>query len=304
LGSSAYILGLGTLAFSLTTGTIAGVTALLVGVFYIKFVEEKELRARFGNAYDDYCRQTPFLLPLGNLFGPSKARAADANRPQGSEENAESLPDSLPTKGRVLVKAALVYDQVQPFVTLGQEARMNRWIAERIRPPDGARVLDVGCGTGLLTVQIAEGAPGCFVEGIDASGPMIRVARQKRTRPNCTFRQALAEELPYPNEHFDLVTSALFFHHVDRELKRRCLTEIYRTLKPGGLLVIADMDKPYTIMGWLLSYGAWLLFRQPEIKENLDGVLREEVGQSGFDAIEDRGQFSGYIRVFSARRPE
>lgn len=68
LGSSAYILGLGTLLFSPTTGFIAGITALLVGILYIKLVEEKELCIRFGEEYEAYRRDTPLLIPCGRLF--------------------------------------------------------------------------------------------------------------------------------------------------------------------------------------------------------------------------------------------
>jgi protein-S-isoprenylcysteine O-methyltransferase Ste14 len=71
LGSSTYILGLGTLVFSLTTGLIAGVTALLVGIVYIKLVEEKELCIRFGEEYEAYRRDTPLLIPCGRLFRKS-----------------------------------------------------------------------------------------------------------------------------------------------------------------------------------------------------------------------------------------
>lgn len=220
---------------------------------------------------------------------------------RGTEQNSVA-PAALPTRGRVLVHAASVYDQVQPFVTLGQESRLNRWLAGQIELLDGGQVLDVGCGTGLLTIQIAERHPQLQVVGIDASRPMIEQAIRKRSRPNCEFRQALGEDLPFADQSFELVTSALFFHHVDRELKQRCLQEILRVLKPGGTLLIADMDRPYTWLGWLMSWTAWTLFRQPEIKENMDGVLREEISRVGFSDLCELGRFSGYIRVIRTAR--
>ena len=227
------------------------------------------------------------------------------NTPQNtSQDPHQSGPDALPTRGRVLVHAAVIYDAVQPFVTLGQEARLNRWLAEQIKLPDGGRVLDVGCGTGLLTVQIAQGHPGLQVIGIDASRPMINVAKRKRGSDNCHFQQALGEDLPFPDAHFEMVTSALFFHHVDRELKQQTLQEIRRVLKPGGELLIADMDKPYTPLGWAMSWTAWKLFRQPEIKENMDGILREEIESVGFLNLTELARFSGYIRVLHALRSE
>ncbi|MEJ2202261.1 MAG: methyltransferase domain-containing protein [Desulfuromonadaceae bacterium] len=221
-----------------------------------------------------------------------------------SRQNRPSAPDALPTRGRVLVHAATIYDLVQPLVTLGQEARLNQWLAEQIQLPAGAQVLDIGCGTGLLTARIARKHPQLRVMGIDASKPMINVAIRKRATANCHFQQALAEELPFPAAHFELVTSALFFHHVDRELKQRTLQECRRVLKPGGRLLIADMDRPYTPLGWAMSWTAWKLFRQPEIKENMDGILREEIVRAGFTDLTELGRFSGYIRVLRAESPK
>jgi len=209
---------------------------------------------------------------------------------------------SLPTRGRVLVKAASVYDAVQPVVTLGQESRLNRWVANKVKLSKDQSVLDVGCGTGLLTYEISKANPESEIFGIDASEPMIDVARRKRSNEKCNYRQALGENLPFEDESFDVVTSALFFHHVDYELKQKCLSEAFRVLKKGGKLLIADMGKPYTFMGVLLSYGAWIFFRQPEIKENIDGVLDRLIPEAGFDNFEKIARFSGYITVISARK--
>jgi ubiquinone/menaquinone biosynthesis C-methylase UbiE/protein-S-isoprenylcysteine O-methyltransferase Ste14 len=290
-GALCYLFGLGALCFSLATALLALLAGTLVAIAYIRLVEERELAIRFGDAYLAYRQCTPFLLP----------RARCRVRPPDSTPPADS-PDALPTRGRVLVKAAAIYDAVQPLVTLGQEASLNRWVAEQIAVPAGARILDVGCGTGLLTAQIAARHPEVQVIGIDASRPMIAQATRKRETANCRFQQALGEELPFADAGFELVTSALFFHHVDRELKLRALEEIARVLKPGGVLLVADMDRPYTWLGWVMSWVAWKLFRQPEIKENMDGVLREEIVRAGFGDLREIGRFSGYIRVLHARR--
>ncbi len=211
---------------------------------------------------------------------------------------------SLVTDGRVLVKAASVYDLVQPLVTLGQEKRLNQWLAKYIKIPARSSVLDVGCGTGLLTAAIAASHPDVTVIGIDASTTMIAVADRKRRSQNCTYQTALAEKLPFPAATFAAVSSALFFHHVHFELKKRCLQEIYRVLKPGGRIIIADMDVPYTKLGWSLSLGAWLLFRQPEIKENIAGKLNGLITECGFEDVEKPARFSGYISVWSAVKGE
>ncbi|WP_147822306.1 methyltransferase family protein [Salidesulfovibrio onnuriiensis] len=63
LGMMIYLLGLGTAFFSLVTGLVALLVAFAVGGSYHHFIEEKELRARFGEEYEQYRRGTPFLIP-------------------------------------------------------------------------------------------------------------------------------------------------------------------------------------------------------------------------------------------------
>lgn len=208
----------------------------------------------------------------------------------------------LQTRGRVLLKAAAVYDLLQPVMMLGSGNRLMRLTAEQAAPAKDERILDVGCGTGLLAHTLAVRNPSATFVGIDASAPMVRVATRKRSRANCSFKAALAEDLPFEDESFDAVVSSLFFHHVDADLKGRSLQEIRRVLRPGGRLIVADMGQPYTLFGRVLAYGAWMFFEQPEIMENIKGLLPEMIKDCGFIDLREAYRSSGYIYVYTARK--
>jgi SAM-dependent methyltransferase len=123
----------------------------------------------------------------------------------------------------------------------GRELRRRAAILARLRP--GEQVLDVGCGTGTLALEVARrvGRAG-RAAGIDPSPEQIARARAKVARRHLPieFQVGVIEQLAFPDQTFDAVLSTLMMHHLPAPLKRQGLAEIARVLKPGGRLVIAD----------------------------------------------------------------
>ncbi len=114
-----------------------------------------------------------------------------------------------------------------------------------LRP--GERLLDAGCGTGYVALQVAECYPGTQVHGVDLSPPMIDHAQSAAARRGLpvTFRVASILSLPYPDEHFDAVTTNIMFHQLERlEHKEQAAREIARVLRPAGRYVSAEFDTP------------------------------------------------------------
>jgi len=143
------------------------------------------------------------------------------------------------------------YDGVVQVMALGQAGRLRRATVEFAQITSGERVLDVGCGTGDLTLLAKERAGSAGqVCGLDAAPEMIEVARQKAARKHADvdFRAGFIEQLPYPDASFDVVLSSLMMHHLPADLKPLALAEIRRVLrrpdavsgKPNGRLVIVD----------------------------------------------------------------
>jgi ubiquinone/menaquinone biosynthesis C-methylase UbiE len=108
-------------------------------------------------------------------------------------------------------------------------------------PVLGEQVLDVACGTGLVTFEAARTVmPDGAVLGVDLSGRMVEVARQRATDlslPNCRFVRMDAEALALPDGSFDLALCALGLMYVPDA--GRALREMRRVLRPGGRIAIA-----------------------------------------------------------------
>ena len=213
---------------------------------------------------------------------------------------------SAETSGRTLDYAAPVYDLLEPLLLLGRQSEYDRDIVDLLRPRPWERILDVGCGTGVLTRMIGDRLDpeaGGGAAGIDAAARMIRIAARKRQTAATRFHTAAAERLPFEDGSFDAAVSSLFFHHVDLRLKREALAEAFRVLRPGGRLVVADMHIPTTAMGWLVSHVARWFFLQPEIGENTRGLLTEAMAAAGFTAPKVERYYFGYIALFTCRKP-
>lgn len=137
------------------------------------------------------------------------------------------------------------YDALVNVISLGRERKLRQTTADLAQLQPGEQVLEVGCGTGSLTIVARErvGQQG-KAAGIDPSPQMVERARQKaiRAKLDVDFRLAAIEDLPYPDNTFDAVLSSLMMHHLPEHLQRSGLAEVYRVLKPGGRLAIVDQQ--------------------------------------------------------------
>lgn len=154
------------------------------------------------------------------------------------------------TKGLIL-DTGWRYDLMEKFFDTfflrGKLHELRQKTADLARIQSGDKVLDVGCGTGTLAMLVAPrvGATG-QVFGIDPGGQQIARARSKAARRDLSieFQVGVIEHLDFPDQTLDAVLSTLMMHHLGEGLKRQGLAEIYRVLKPGGRLVIADFKRP------------------------------------------------------------
>lgn len=159
--------------------------------------------------------------------------------------HSHSVEQPTQTEGR-LIRWSPYYDLAVHITTFGQAYRLRNMAADQALIKPGDSVLDVGCGTGEVTLLAKTRAKHGTVYGIDPAPEMIAAARKKATRKGLEidFRVGVIEALPFPDASLDVVTSSLMMHHLPETLKVRGLAEVYRVLKPGGRLLIADFLRP------------------------------------------------------------
>ncbi len=188
------------------------------------------------------------------------------------------------TRGRTIHWAHL-YDILTGFLWLGKERAMREMTLDLAAVQPGETVLDVGCGTGGLTIpaKARAGATG-VVHGVDPAPEMIERARQKAARQglDVCFQAGVIEALPFPADHFDVVLSSLMLHHLPDDLKRAGFQDIYRVLKPGGRFLAVDLQPPALPV---IKHLATLFFGHDMMRSNLH-VLPPVMQDAGFVAVE------------------
>ena len=146
------------------------------------------------------------------------------------------------TDGYFSEHSAEVYELGVELLFRGTADVMRRQIVPPItrflRDESATRLLDIGCGTGRTLHQIARTHPSLRLWGVDLSPAYIEVAR-RRVR-DAALAIENAEHLPFADGTFDVVTSVYLFHELPRNARRNVVREMFRVLRPGGLLVIED----------------------------------------------------------------
>jgi demethylmenaquinone methyltransferase / 2-methoxy-6-polyprenyl-1,4-benzoquinol methylase len=161
--------------------------------------------------------------------------------PGNSFQGEESVSKQASDVQDMFERIAPRYDLMNRLMTAGQDAR---WRCEVIRLAEltpGARLLDLGAGTGDLARQALFQQPACRPLAADFTLGMM-FAGQPRPGPRLEWCAADALRLPFPDESFDAVVSGFLLRNV-ADL-HQALSQQYRVLKPGGRLVVLDTTRP------------------------------------------------------------
>lgn len=198
------------------------------------------------------------------------------------------------------------YDALVRWTT--REAVFKDALLAQLGSVPGERLLDVGCGTATLSVELARRFPEARVVGLDADAAALSIARAKAAdaRVRLDLEQAFADRMPFAPASFDCAVSSLFFHHLRPDTKRAVLAEILRVLKPGGSLHVADWGRP----GGLAMRTAFLLVQVLDgfetTRDSVAGVLPDLMSEAGFAGVRHTRDFAtalGTMALYSAAKP-
>ena len=180
---------------------------------------------------------------------------------------------------------------------------VTRFLRDAALPPGRVRLLDVACGTGRTLRQLATAHPDLRYHGVDLSPYYVMAARRLLADvPEVSLAVENGEALPYADGAFDVVTSVYLFHELPRNARRNVVAEMWRVLRPGGLLVIEDSCQPADspeLAGVLANFP--VEFHEPFYQDYLGDDLAAIVREHGFtvDSVEPHL----VAKVVVARKP-
>jgi SAM-dependent methyltransferase len=197
------------------------------------------------------------------------------------------------------------YDTVVRITT--RERTFKSALIQSLILANGSRVLDVGCGTGTLTLWIKQRHPTAVVTGLDGDSQALLIAANKARVQSLdvAFTCGLSFDLPYPDQSFDHVVSSLFFHHLSWCDKLRTAREIGRVLKPGGQLQVADWGRPSNALIRAGFFLVQVLDGFANTRDHVGGRLPLLFQEAGFESVSVCRQIDtllGTITLVGARK--
>jgi|SRR5581483_2022631 len=187
-----------------------------------------------------------------------------------------------------------LYDPLLKWVM--REETFKRKLIQHARIQPRMSVLDLGCGTGTLTLMLKLAHPNANVTGMDGDEDVLKIARDKSRGADIQWDKGLASALPYPDSTFDRVVTSLVIHHLVTEDKRLAFKEVYRVLrspdpasgKPRGELYVLDFGTPHSS---LTRFMTKYMRRLEEAADNFDGLIPRFVAEAGFGAVQEAENF-------------
>jgi demethylmenaquinone methyltransferase/2-methoxy-6-polyprenyl-1,4-benzoquinol methylase len=189
------------------------------------------------------------------------------------------------------------YDLITRLLSFGRDQQWKTHLVALAEPRAGLRALDLASGTGDIALALA--VRGCRVCALDVTLRMLQLARAKCVGGDLTFVTGDMMALPFPAAAFDLVTTGYGIRNVPRI--ETAIAEIGRVLRPGGLLLSLDFNRPSnaamrgTYLAYLTAVGAalgWVLHRDPDTYRYIPESIRRYPGATGVATLLSRAGFA------------
>ena len=193
-----------------------------------------------------------------------------------------------------------LYDSISRVAGLavGGETRFRQLAWQGLPIAPDTKILDLCCGSGQTTQVLV--ARSHHVTGLDASPLSIR--RAQRNVPQATYVEAFAENIPLPDQTFDLVHTSAAMHEMTPELLPQIFQEVYRILKPGGYFALVDFHQPTNpLMMPGIALFFWL-FETETAWQLLNTDLVEKLQSTGFAKVDRTLYASGSLQVIQAQK--
>ncbi|MET9214602.1 MULTISPECIES: class I SAM-dependent methyltransferase [unclassified Nocardia] len=188
------------------------------------------------------------------------------------------------------------------FTTVFFLGRQRRLLAEFVAAAGiapGQRTLDIGCGPGKLVRAsgVATGPSGAAV-GVDPSAIAVDDNRRRDRAAHHRYEQAPAQELPFDDGEFDVVTCTFVMHHIPEQHRTAAIAEMWRVLRPGGRLLLADASLTPRARRLLAPFfGGGNPFADADIRHYTD-----QLRATGFTEL-DFTQSKYQTGILTARKP-
>jgi ubiquinone/menaquinone biosynthesis C-methylase UbiE len=181
-------------------------------------------------------------------------------------------------------------------------ASMRRGLLAQMGDLNNKKILDVGSGTGTMSILIKQAFPVAEVVGLDGDPQILEIASSKARSLglDIQFDQGMSFDLPYPRESFDVVLTSMMLHHLTKDDKESTAREMYRVLRPGGQLFGADFGEPRSRFGKTLRP---FMRRFERVAENVDGFLPVMFTGAGFTSYKETDRYVlGSIALFQGSK--
>jgi len=222
------------------------------------------------------------------------------------------------TDGWLSSTSAGVYETSTETLFLGQQDAMQRTtlvpLSGHLKGRDlaGCKIMELACGTGRFATFVKDNFPDATVTCLDMSPFYLQEARDnfehwcelrgdtQGSAPGAEFLQAPAEDIPAEDGSYDAITCVYLFHEITQEVRRRVVSEMYRVLKPGGMVVFTDSiqvgDRPELDA----NIDAFTDFNEPNytdyVRTDLGALFKSEGFVCGTKEVASRSKVLSFVK--------